>query len=613
MPEVTNNTEIKIDSRLEENSTEKTMIAVRNVGMTFNMASEQLNNLKEYFLAIVKHNLFFKELRALDSINFEIHQGDVFGIVGTNGSGKSTLLKIVAGVLEPTNGSIEINGNIAPLIELGAGFDMELSARENIYLNGALLGHSKEFIDEHFDEIVEFSEIEKFLDMPMKNYSSGMIARIAFAIATIIIPEILIVDEVLSVGDFMFQKKCEDKILELIKNHNTTVLIVSHSNEQIKRLCNKAIWIEKGHTRMLGSANEVCDVYGLIGGREGSIEAENIILKANNKCKDEDANTAHQIANGETFPEVCLSLNRLADQNEVDTICLVSQGTHLNVACANAFAGATHAPVISFSDEKIDYHIIDWIESKRPAHILIFNALHGISGQEYLKHDFSWKPSVKQLEITSEDPFEITCQFYDELENETNLSTTALITSYADYEESSVLLSGHLNAYNIPYFCMDLNNETDISRLKELTKRGITNLILAGKSLRKTDLDQLETCNLKIIDLTGENLRESQKTIHRFLKEEHCKKSQEFKNALIVPNIISMHTTGASSGYFSNEKEANTLIVDNTDLDSIAYATQFIEENRIEELTFLGGPGELPKSVVDFLSKVAANNQKQDN
>ena len=242
------------------------MVDVDRVSMVFNMASQQLNSLKEYAIALAKRELMFKEFRALDGVSFTVRKGDVFGILGTNGSGKSTMLKIIAGVLEPTEGTCTINGSIAPLIELGAGFDMELTARENIFLNGALLGYSKKFIQQHFDEIVDFAEVEKFLDMPMKNYSSGMVARIAFAIATVIVPEILIVDEVLSVGDFMFQQKCERRITQLIKEHDVTVLIVSHNNDQIERLCNKAIWIEKGHTRMMGSAADVCRAYRVLGG-----------------------------------------------------------------------------------------------------------------------------------------------------------------------------------------------------------------------------------------------------------------------------------------------------------------------------------------------------------
>ncbi|MCR2034221.1 ATP-binding cassette domain-containing protein [Adlercreutzia mucosicola] len=256
-----------------------TMIDVSHVTMDFNSASQQLNSLKEYFIAAAKRELMFKRFRALDDISLTVQKGDVFGILGTNGSGKSTLLKIVSGVLDPTEGIVAINGNIAPLIELGAGFDYELTARENIYLNGALLGYPKPFIDEHFDAIVDFAEIRPFLDMPLKNYSSGMVSRIAFAIATIIVPEILIVDEVLSVGDFMFQQKCEKRIQKLIHEHGTTVLIVSHSSDQIERLCNKAIWIEKGHVRMVGTAREVSQAYQALGGHEGSPEAERKIFE----------------------------------------------------------------------------------------------------------------------------------------------------------------------------------------------------------------------------------------------------------------------------------------------------------------------------------------------
>jgi ABC-2 type transport system ATP-binding protein len=236
-------------------------VRVSDVTMTFNIASEQFTHLKEYFLALVKRELFFKAFNALEGISFDIRQGDVFGLVGTNGSGKSTMLKIIAGVLDPTLGTCEVNGSIAPLIELGAGFDMQLSARENIYLNGALLGYSRDFIKSHFDEIIDFAELWDFLDLPLKNYSSGMVARIAFAIATVVIPDILIVDETLSVGDMFFQEKCEARIKSLIEEHNTTVLFVSHAVAQVERLCNRAIWIERGVTQMLGDAGEICEAY----------------------------------------------------------------------------------------------------------------------------------------------------------------------------------------------------------------------------------------------------------------------------------------------------------------------------------------------------------------
>lgn len=244
------------------------MIVVDNVSMSFNIANEQLNNLKEYFIALMRGKLFFKEFKALENINFTVRKGDVYGIVGTNGSGKSTLLKLISGVLEPTQGSCKVYGSIAPLIELGAGFDLDLTARENIYLNGALLGYSKKFIDQHFEDIVEFADVGNFIDMPLKNYSSGMVARIAFAIATATTPDILVVDEALSVGDFMFQDKCERRINDLVENHGTTLLFVSHSIDQVERVCKRALWIEKGHMRMEGTVKDVCFAYRNMGSTE---------------------------------------------------------------------------------------------------------------------------------------------------------------------------------------------------------------------------------------------------------------------------------------------------------------------------------------------------------
>lgn len=235
-------------------------VELRNVEMHFNMSKERLDSLKEYFLKLIRRQLMFEDFLALDNVSFDIKKGDVFGIVGLNGSGKSTTLKLISGILEPTKGTVKTDGVIAPLIELGAGFDMELTARENIYLNGSVLGFSKKFIDSKFDDIVEFSEMQEFLDVPMKNYSSGMVARIGFAIATVTTPDILIVDEILAVGDFLFQQKCEDRINAMMKD-DTTVIIVSHSIEQIERLCKHCLWLDKGKVRMIGDAAEVCNAY----------------------------------------------------------------------------------------------------------------------------------------------------------------------------------------------------------------------------------------------------------------------------------------------------------------------------------------------------------------
>lgn len=239
---------------------DKIAVDVKNVTIRFNLANQKVDNLKEYVIRLVKKELLFQEFLAVKNVSFQVKQGEAWGIVGTNGSGKSTLLKAVSGILKPYSGSIRVNGSIAPLIELGAGFDQNLTARENIYLNGCVLGHTDNYMREHFDEIVEFAEIQDFLDSPIKNYSSGMKARLGFAVATMVQPEILIVDEILSVGDYAFRKKCEQRMNEMLSG-GTTLLYVSHSLNEVKRLCSHAIWLEKGSTHMLGSAQEVCDAY----------------------------------------------------------------------------------------------------------------------------------------------------------------------------------------------------------------------------------------------------------------------------------------------------------------------------------------------------------------
>ena len=243
-----------------ENKDKDVMIKVDNVSMRFNLGIEKGFSLKQWFVDIGKHKKKPKsEFWALKNVDFEVYHGEVVGFIGSNGAGKSTLLKVVAGVMKPTKGSVKVYGNICPMIELGAGFDTQLTARENIYLNGAVMGYSKELIDSKFDEIVEFSELKDFLDVPVQNFSSGMVARLAFSIATIVDPEILIVDEILSVGDIAFQAKSEAKMLNMIGG-GTTVLFVSHSIEQIKKMCDRVVWIEHGVVQKIGG-KEVCDEY----------------------------------------------------------------------------------------------------------------------------------------------------------------------------------------------------------------------------------------------------------------------------------------------------------------------------------------------------------------
>ncbi len=237
-----------------------TVIAVENVTMQFNMASEKVDSIKEYLIKFAKRQLHFNAFNALSDVSFRVNRGEIFGIIGLNGSGKSTLLKVISGILKPTIGTAETRGTISPMIELGAGFDPDLTGRENIFLNGSLLGYSKKFMKSVYDEIVEFSELEEFIDMQIKNYSSGMQARLGFAVATVVKPQILICDEVLAVGDYKFRDKCERRIQELMSG-DTTVILVSHSIEQIRSLCTRALWLEKGHVKMIGDVNELCDKY----------------------------------------------------------------------------------------------------------------------------------------------------------------------------------------------------------------------------------------------------------------------------------------------------------------------------------------------------------------
>jgi ABC-type polysaccharide/polyol phosphate transport system, ATPase component len=240
--------------------TSDVIVNVENVSMRFLQASEKITTFKEYVIKRIKRKITYTEFWALSDVSFQVRSGEIFGVLGLNGAGKSTLLKILSGVLVPTTGNVEIHGNIAPLIELGAGFDPELTARENIFLNGATLGFGRKEMNAKFDEIVAFSELEEFLDVPIKNFSSGMYARLGFSIAISVNPEILIIDEVLSVGDFMFQQKCENKIKDMIDN-GATVILVSHSIEQVRSLCSKGIVLERGRVVKSGNIDELCDFY----------------------------------------------------------------------------------------------------------------------------------------------------------------------------------------------------------------------------------------------------------------------------------------------------------------------------------------------------------------
>ena len=236
------------------------MIEVRNVTMKFRMSDEPINSLKEIFTTALSGKLKYNEFLALDDVSFNLEKGKTLGLIGKNGAGKSTTLKLISGILKPTSGSIIVRGNVVPMLELGAGFDLELTGKENIYLNGAILGYSKEYLESKYDEIVDFAEIRDFIDMPIRNYSSGMMARLAFSIASVVQPEILIVDEILAVGDVAFQEKSFNRMKQLMSG-GATVLFVSHDLEKIEEMCDKVIWLEKGRIVMDGKTKKVCTAY----------------------------------------------------------------------------------------------------------------------------------------------------------------------------------------------------------------------------------------------------------------------------------------------------------------------------------------------------------------
>ena len=236
------------------------MIHVENVSVRYLMTYDRVKSIKEYLVQLVKGKIKYEEFWALKNVSFHVEKGDVVGLIGHNGAGKSTMLKVISGILKPTEGSVTVGGNVVPMLELGSGFDHDLTGRENIFLNGAILGYPEKYLKEKYDEIVEFSELGKFIDVPIRNYSSGMLMRLAFSIATVVNPEILIVDEILAVGDAAFQEKSKARMKELMGG-GTTVLFVSHSLDQIREMCNKVVWIEHGQVRMSGDAQTVCDAY----------------------------------------------------------------------------------------------------------------------------------------------------------------------------------------------------------------------------------------------------------------------------------------------------------------------------------------------------------------
>lgn len=326
----------------------KEILKVDNVGMKFNLMENKVDNFKEYIIKLIKNELRYQEFWALRNISFTVNKGDRLGILGLNGAGKSTLLKIIAGVLKATEGSVTVKGKIVPLLELGAGFDPQYTGVENIYLYGAVLGYPKDFIREKFDEIVEFSELGEFIHVPVKNYSSGMKARLGFSIATVVEPEILILDEVLSVGDAKFRKKSEKRILEMF-DKGITVLFVSHSIEQIKNICNRAIILDRGSLVADGPVDEICNVY-----EANFIDSEAVAMKPKKENKAKKKKKKKQPVNVEAsqelgiIPDKELSKDKLPDEglnpvseNGADSI---SENNTDNISEYNSFSENSLVP-----------------------------------------------------------------------------------------------------------------------------------------------------------------------------------------------------------------------------------------------------------------------------
>ncbi len=586
MPEITSTTRLKEYPECEiEQDDRETIIDIDHVSMVFNMASEKLTNLKEYFIAIMKRRLFFEGFSALDDIDFEVKKGDVFGILGTNGSGKSTLLKIVAGVLAPTSGKSTVKGNIAPLIELGAGFDVELSAQENIYLNGALLGYTKDFIDEHFDEIVDFAEIEKFLDMPLKNYSSGMIARIAFSIATVMIPDVLIVDEVLSVGDFMFQKKCEDRISELINKHGVTVLIVSHSNDQIERLCNKAIWIEKGHTRIQGTAKEVCDAYRVLGGREVSPDSEALIFDVLQKAEnDEFSSKQTRYISGDDHYSIAIQLAWDAWKGEdIENIVMVPDYSHAFSISASGIAGALKAPILPFNCEDPTGSIEKIASSLNPKKAFIFayeETVDQVMQNDYVVSLFNETIPLSLQRSTFNlkyDPMVIgnALHAWDN-------SSEAIIVHFNDNAEAfSIAPYAYKNL--IPILMVFDDDSTIDSRIEKILHDIDVDTIIGVGSITQTDM-------FKHLGQQGFKIFEGLESLGSFdhYGTQWPPASFDQSKILLGPRSNSHWQDLINSSAYSAKKSIPLILEDTSDLDDVANCLKYSSENKVSDITAIG-------------------------
>ena len=605
MPETVNTSPLSSFEAFSDDERE-TMIAVDDVSMIFNMANEQLNSLKEYAIALARKELRFKEFRALDHISLDIKRGDVFGILGTNGSGKSTLLKIIAGVLEPSQGTCTINGNIAPLIELGAGFDMELTARENIFLNGALLGYSKKFIQDNFDDIVEFAEIETFLDMPLKNYSSGMVARIAFAIATVIVPDILIVDEVLSVGDFMFQKKCEERIQSLIKEHNVTVLIVSHNNDQIERLCNKAVWIEKGHMRMLGTAHDVCQTYRVLGGHTGDKESEDCVFEtltspvvANKSIvKSIEADTPYALA---------ARLSSQAYEDGTDTAIVIYGEYEMEAFLAAGLAGALDAPMLLTKSDNVPDATSQEIKRLKARDIIL------IGKTPYCLPDVF----ARELEAATGESYRVTPLSGDTYEGlsfavfdyglKRGLWQGPAVLTYIGCIGDSISLSPYMNAYRCPMLIKSPHKPLSDELAKRIVDYGCSEVIVLDgvENTPDGELSPFTDRGMAIERIVGKNAYDANKKICDWTERRRDAGKAPVSSFIIAANWQPLYSFVL--GPYAAKTDSFILLEDPQNLDSVACCIRYLEQRRgrIERLSFVGSRTQFNRLDKNILTKAA--------
>ena len=542
MPENVNTSVLEIESELADDSSNKTMIEVDHVSMIFNMASEQLNSIKEYAIAALKRELRFKEFRALDDVSFEVKQGDVFGVLGTNGSGKSTILKIIAGVLEPSKGSCTVNGNIAPLIELGAGFDMELTARENIYLN-----------------------------------SSGMVARIAFAIATVIVPEILIVDEVLSVGDFMFQKKCEDRITKLIKEHGVTVLIVSHNNDQIERLCNKAVWIEKGHLRMAGTAKEVCQTYRVLGGHVGSKESEQIVFETLQDPKKPDMSGIESIE-ADTRYGIAAKLSSRCYPDGAKAVILASGEHEMVPLIANGLAGALDAPILLTQNESVPDITAQELNRLNPQTVYVLNG-GTLDVDAITKEATSSVPSASVEVLEGENVCSLSWSIFQYGE-EKGLWGSDVALTYDGCLGDLVSLSPYLFSNKCPVLVKEASSEIPEWMLDAALSAKEVLVVGGYKSFTEEALEPIAKSAGQVTRFVGEGPYDANEKIDNWISQ-HAKAER-----LLVVSIWYPQDAVAVAAYASKNRGL-IVLEDPQNLDSVAHGINYLKKQS-GKLEFIG-------------------------